>query len=88
MLTSSIRVTISRAGTRNVAIAATTRRFFDFRFFSAAPDDDAQAKLTPKVTIRPAAPESISKPVATSEKELPISYADISRAHVVSDCDA
>jgi hypothetical protein len=26
--------------------------------------------------------------VATSEKELPISYADISRAHVVSDCDA
>ena len=90
MLTRASRVALVRATTRYVTVATTTRPLFDFRCFSAAPDDDNQkakvpvaAKSVGKSDV-PTTPEPLGKPIATSEKELPVSYADISRAHVVS----
>lgn len=87
MLTSSTRRIIRREATLRVAIVA-TRPFFDFRSFSGAPVDNnvAPSSKIAATVLKPA--DSISSPAHPSttvlEKDLPISYADISRAHVVS----
>jgi len=88
MLTTSARLSICRAATRRVAIAAATRPFFYFRFFSAAPVETNVAPSSKIATTVVKPTDAASPPAEPSttvlEKDLPISYADISRAHVVS----
>ena len=90
MLITASRVALTKAATRRAAVVLKTRPLLNFRCFSAAPDeDDHKTKVasTTKTVGKPAVlatPEPLGKPVAASEKDLPVSYADISRAHVVS----